>query len=521
MINKMEFSKTKIVFILLVCFFSIVISFGNFFNLGIFSKNKVHLGLDLRGGSQILLKIDYDNYVKEQLTNTISDLKTEFRKNQIRTVPQMKVDVKDGKKENYIYFTLASEPDFKKIKEILKDVNPDLEISRSVSNIYIKYNADNLEKIKYKLLEQSIEIVRRRIDETGTKEPTIQAQGRDRILVQVPGMESPDELKKVLGKTAKMTFHFVNMEILKDGILPPNVEKMKEMNGEYYYNVDKTVILNGDLLQDASATYSEGQPAVSFKFNSIGARKFADITKDNVGRILAIVLDNEVITAPRINTAILGGDGIISGHFTTSEANQVALLLRAGALPAPLEVIEERVVGPSLGQDSIRSGLNACALGFIATLLFALIFYKFFGIFTCITLTINLFITLGALSLINATLTLPGIAGIVLSIGMAVDTNVLIFERIREEYKASGKVYNSIASGFDFAWATIFDSNITTLLIALILFVLGTGSVKGFALVLGIGIFASLFSGVLVTKLLLSTWLNKYQPKTIKMWSVK
>lgn len=517
----MEFSKTKIIFILLICFFAIIISFGNFFNLGIFSKNKVHLGLDLRGGSQILLKIDYENYVKEQLANTISDLKTEFRKNQIRTVPQMKIDTKNGEKENYIYFSLTSEPDFKKIKKILKDVNPDLEISRSVSNIYVKYNKDNLEKIKYKLLEQSIEIVRRRIDETGTKEPTIQAQGRDRILVQVPGMESPDELKQVLGKTAKMTFHFVNMEILKDGILPPNVEKMKEMNGEYYYNVDKTVILNGDLLQDASATYSEGQPAVSFKFNNIGARKFADITKDNIGRILAIVLDNEVITAPRINTAILGGDGIISGHFTSSEANQVALLLRAGALPAPLEVIEERVVGPSLGQDSIRSGLNACVIGFIITLLFALVFYKFFGIFTCITLTVNLFITLGALSLINATLTLPGIAGIVLSIGMAVDTNVLIFERIREEYRASGKVYNSIASGFDFAWTTIFDSNITTLLIALILFILGTGSVKGFALVLGIGIFASLFSGVLLTKLLLSTWLNKYQPKTIKMWSVK
>ncbi|MDD2840460.1 MAG: protein translocase subunit SecD [Rickettsiales bacterium] len=518
---KMEFSKTKIIFILLVCFFATIISFGNFFNLGVFSKNKVHLGLDLRGGSQILLKIDYENYIKEHLTNTISDLKTEFRKNQIRTIPQLKVEIKNGEKENYIYFVLSSESDLKKIKKIVKDVNPDLDFNRVMGDIYIKYNKDTLEKIKYKLLEQSIEIVRKRVDETGTKEPTIQAQGRDRILVQVPGMESPDELKQVLGKTAKMTFHFVNTEILKDGILPPNVEKMKEMNGEYYYNVDKTVILNGDLLQDANATYSDGQPAVSFNFNSLGAKKFADITRDNVGKILAIVLDSEVITAPRINTPILGGDGIISGHFTTEEANQVALLLRAGALPAPLEVIEERVVGPSLGQDSIKSGLNACALGFIITLLFALIFYRFFGFLTCITLTANLFITLGALSLLNATLTLPGIAGIILSIGMAVDTNVLIFERIREEYKASGKVYNSIASGFDFAWVTIFDSNITTLLIALILFMLGTGSVKGFALVLGIGIFASLFSGVLLTKLLLSIWLNKFQPRTIKIWSTK
>ncbi len=517
----MEFSRTKTIFILLVCLIGILLSLGNFYDLGIFSKNTVHLGLDLRGGSQILLKIDYDNYVKEQLANTISDLKTEFRKNQIRTIPQLKIEVKDGEKENYIYFVLTSESDLKPIKKIINNVNPNLDLKRVMNDIYIKYNKDTLEKIKYRLLEQSIEIVRKRIDETGTKEPTIQAQGRDRILVQVPGMESPDELKKVLGKTAKMTFHFVNTEILKDGVLPPNVERMKEMNGNYYYNVDKTVILSGDLLQDANATYSEGKPAVGFKFNDLGAKKFADITKANLGRILAIVLDNEVITAPRINTPILAGNGIITGNFTTAEANQVALLLRAGALPAPLEVIEERVVGPSLGQDSIKSGLNACMIGFILTLLFVLFIYRFFGILTCITLVINLFITLGALSLINATLTLPGIAGIVLSIGMAVDTNVLIFERIKEEYKASGKVYNSVASGFDFAWTTIFDSNITTLLVAIILFALGTGAIKGFALVLGIGIFASLFSGVLLTKLLLSAWLNKFQPRQIKMWSVK
>ncbi|HSQ97898.1 MAG TPA: protein translocase subunit SecD [Rickettsiales bacterium] len=517
----MEFSKIKIAFILLVCFFSVLIGLGNFFNLGMFSNSKVHLGLDLKGGSQILLKIDYDNYVKEQLVNTIAELKTEFRKNQIRTIPQLKINTENGEKESYIYFVLTSESDLKEIKKIVKNVNPDLNFNRVLSDISLKYSKDTLEKIKYKLLEQSIQIVRKRIDETGTKEPIIQAQGRDRILVQVPGMESPDELKQVLGKTAKMTFHFVNTDIIKDGILPPNVEKMKEMNGEYYYNVDKTVILNGDLLQDANATYSEGQPAVSFKFNTLGARKFADITRENVGRILAIVLDNEVITAPRINTPIMGGNGIISGNFTTEEANQVALLLRAGALPAPLEIIEERVVGPSLGQDSIRSGLHACVLGFLAVLLFMIIFYKLLGLLTTITLMVNLFLMLGILSLFNATLTLPGIAGIVLSIGMAVDTNVLIFERIREEYIASKKVYNSVVSGFEYAWATIFDSNITTLLIALILFVLGTGPVKGFALVLGIGIIASLFSGVLLTKLLLSIWLNKFQPRKITIWGVK
>lgn len=513
----MNFSKTKIVFILAVCLLSVLISLGNFFNLGIFSANKVGLGLDLKGGSQILLKMDYENYVKEQLQFTIGELRTEFRKNRIKVVPRLRMELVDGEKESYIYLGVKNENDIKTIKKIVKGINSDLLVSNYDNGVAVKYDKDSINKIKYKLLQQSIEIVRRRIDETGTKEPIIQAQGRDRILVQVPGMESPDELKKVLGKTAKMTFHFVNTNVVSDGVLPPNVEKLKEMNGNYEYYIDKQIILNGDLLQDANATFSEGKPAVSFRFNGIGAKKFAEITKKNVGKILAIVLDNEVVTAPRINTPILGGNGIISGNFTTAEANQVALLLRAGALPVPLEIIEERVVGPSLGQDSIKSGLQACALGLVFVLLFMIFLYKFFGLLTNITLIVNLLFTLAALSLINATLTLPGIAGIVLSIGMAVDTNVLIFERIREEYRESGKVYNSVASGFDFAWTTIFDSNITTLLIAIILYILGSGAVRGFALLLIIGIFASLFSGVMLTKLLLYFWLEKFQPRKINI----
>lgn len=513
----MQFSKTKIVFILFVCLFSILVSLGNFFNLGVFSKNKVSLGLDLKGGSQILLKIDYDGYVREQLQFIIEDLKTEFRKNKIRVVPRLRMEVKDGEKENYIYVATANESEIKEIRKIIKKISTDLIISANVNDILIKYDKDAVNKIKYKLLQQSIEIVRRRIDETGTKEPIIQAQGKDRILIQVPGMDSPDELKKVLGKTAKMTFHLVNTNVGNESVLPSNVERMKEMNGNYYYYIDKQVILNGDLLQDANATFSEGKPAVSFRFNSVGSKKFAEITKKNVGKILAIVLDDEVVTAPRINTPIVGGNGIISGNFTTEEANQVALLLRAGALPAPLDIIEERVVGPSLGQDSIKSGLQACALGLAFVLLFMVLLYKGFGVITNFTLVMNLFFTLAVLSLFNATLTLPGIAGIVLSIGMAVDTNVLIFERIREEYRESGKVYNSVSSGFDFAWTTILDSNLTTLLIAAILYVLGTGPVRGFALVLGIGIFASLFTGVLLTKLLLYFWLEKFQPRKINI----
>lgn len=513
----MEFSKTKIFSILAVCALGLLISLGNFFNLGIFSDNKVHLGLDLKGGSQLLLKIDYDAYIKDQLQFTIDELKTAFRKNKIRTVPKMKIDTnEENEKEVYILFPIL-ENNYKEIKDIVDDINPDLIVAEKDGNVEIRYDNNAINKAKYKLLEQSIEIVRKRIDETGTKEPIIQAQGRDRILVQVPGMESPDELKKVLGKTAKMTFHFVNTNIVDDNALPNNIQKMKEMNNDFYYYVDKQIVLNGDLLQDASATYSEGKPVVAFRMNALGAKKFAEITKNNIGKVLAVVLDNEVITAPRINTPILGGSGVITGNFTSEEANQVALLLRAGALPAPLDIIEERVVGPSLGEDSIKSGLEACALGLVIVFVFMLALYRFFGIISTVTLTINLVLTLAVLSLLNATLTLPGIAGIVLSIGMAVDTNILIFERIKEEYRNTGKVYNSVANGFNYAWATIFDSNITTIIVAIILYALGTGAVKGFALVLGMGILTSLFSGVLLTKLLLYVWLEKFQPKKINI----
>ncbi len=513
----MDFSKTKIISILVVCILGLLISLGNFFDLGIFSKNKVHLGLDLKGGSQILLKIDYEGYIKEQLQFTVDELRTEFRKNKIRVIPRLKADVNENnEKETYIVVS-ATNNNVKEIKKIVKSLNSDLIVAENNDNIEIRYDKNAINKAKYKLLQQSIEIVRKRIDETGTKEPIIQAQGRDRILVQVPGMESPDELKKVLGKTAKMTFHFVNTSIMGDDTLPNNILKMKEMNGDYTYYIEKQVILNGDVLQDANATYVEGKPAVGFKMNSLGSKKFADITKNNIGRFLAIVLDNEVITAPRINTPITGGSGVITGNFTTEEANQTALLLRAGALPAPLSIIEERVVGPSLGEDSIKSGLEACAYGLIIVFIFMLFLYRLFGIISTITLSVNLVLTLASLSLLNATLTLPGIAGIVLSIGMAVDTNILIFERIKEEYKETGKVYNSVANGFNYAWATIFDSNITTIIVSIILYILGSGAVRGFALVLGIGILTSLFSGVLLTKLLLYVWLEKFQPKKIKI----
>jgi preprotein translocase subunit SecD len=316
-------------------------------------------------------------------------------------------------------------------------------------------------------MQQSIEIVRRRIDETGTKEPTIQAQGKNRILVQVPSLESPDEIKKMLGKTAKMTFHFVSTDYYGSNVgtvLPSEVVRMKQMNGDNYYYIDRKVILTGDMLVDANTTYHEGQPAVSFKFNSTGARKFAKITSENIGKLFAIVLDNEVITAPRINGSITGGSGVISGNFTVTEANQVALLLRAGALPAPLKVIEERTVGPSLGRDSITSGLRASVVGILLVAVFMFVAYGFMGFFPNIALLINITLIISALSILGGTLTLPGIAGIVLTMGMAVDANVLIFERIKEELADKKNTMQAVDAGYEFASKTIFDSNITTLI---------------------------------------------------------
>jgi len=470
--------------------------------------------LDLKGGSELVLQVDYGDYTKERLSSVIDSLRDEFRRRQIKVVPRLAVDTTSDGEENYVSFSTKNPVYVKTIRDIVRQMNADLTLTNSGNDYKISFDSNALNRVKYRLLEQSMEIVRKRIDETGTREPIIQSQGRDRILVQVPGMENSDELKNILGKTAKMTFHFVDMNV-SDESVPANVEKMYDMGGRYYYYVDKQAVLSGDSLSDAIATFSEGKPVVSFRLNAEGTKKFADLTKNNIGKILAIVLDDEVVTAPKINSAILGGNGIISGSFSVDEANRVALLLRAGALPTSLKVVQERIVGPSLGQDSIKSGLFACGVGFAFVLLFMVCLYKKFGIIADITLIINLMLTVTVLSLLNATLTLPGMAGLVLSIGMAVDVNVLIFERIREEYAASSEVYNSVKGGFDFAWTTILDSNLTTLIVAIILYVLGTGAIRGFALVLGIGIFISMFSGVLLTKLLLSLWLERFQPKTI------
>jgi len=506
----LHFSKAKILFISLICLASIIyatpsmlIGSGESFVQKILPQQKVNLGLDLRGGSQLMLEVDFDYYLKEQLTNLRDEIKNSFRDESVRVVPELA-----GSK---IIFTLTDEEQKKLAKKLIKKLSGNVDVDENSGQFQVYFSDAELVVIKQNLIKQSIEIIRRRIDENGTKEPTIQAQGEDRILLQVPGIENSSELKSLLGKTAKMTFHF-----LAENHAEQDVMRLFDYENRQY-PVRKEVVLSGDLLTDANPTYHEGMPAVSFRFNAVGSRKFAQITKDNVGKILAIVLDGKVVTAPRINGVINQGSGIISGNFTTKEASEVALLLRAGALPTPLKVVEERTVGPSLGLDSINSGKLSVlvAIGFIGS--FMLLFYGFFGLLANVAMLINIAIIIAVLAAIGATLTLPGIAGIVLTMGMSVDANVLIFERIKEELREKKAVLASIELGFNQAFRTIIDSNLTTLIVAFFLYLFGNGPVKGFAVTLSIGILSSMFSAIILTRMLIAIWLKKVRPKKLNL----
>ena len=367
--------------------------------------------------------------------------------------------------------------------------------------------------------------MRRRIDETGTREPTIQRQGADRILVQLPGIDDPDRIKKLLGKTAKLTFKLLDENTTVGdalmGRLPPGSQLLEDADAvdnegrPIQRVVRKRIIVGGEHLTDAQPTFQENQPVVSFRFDPVGARKFGDATSKNVGRRLAIVLDNKVISAPVIRSAITGGSGIITGGFTVREATDLALLLRAGALPAPLVILEERTVGPDLGADSIRAGKIAAVLGLVFVVVFMAVCYGLFGLAANVALLMNIVIIAAALSAFQATLTLPGIAGIVLTIGMAVDANVLVFERIREELAGGRTPISSVDAGYRRALTTIIDSNVTTLIAAILLLALGSGPVKGFGVTLAIGICTSMFTAVMVARLIIVTWLRKRRPQSL------
>jgi len=369
-------------------------------------------------------------------------------------------------------------------------------------------------------VDQSIQIVERRVNELGTVEPSIQREGVDRILVQVPGLQDPTHLKDIIGKTAKLTFRLVDVSMSPDQAIqngpPPDSEILKDHN-QVPYVIQKRIMVSGEDLTDAQPGFDQrtSEPIVTFRFNSNGARRFAQVTQENVGRPFAIVLDNEVISAPVIREPILGGSGQISGSFTVEQANDLAILLRAGALPAPLTIIEERTVGPGLGQDSIQKGKIAAAVGSVLVVVFMLATYGLFGFFANVAVAVNVAMIFGLLSLLNATLTLPGIAGIVLTVGIAVDSNVLIYERIREEVRSGRSAISAIDAGFTRALATILDSNITTFIAAAVLFFIGTGAVRGFAVTLGIGILTTVFTAFTLTRLIVASWVRWRRPQLV------
>ncbi len=513
----LNFSKINIFFIYLIFFIISIFSILNFQNReNIIINKKVNLGLDLQGGSYLLLEINSNNLIEEKIQSKVIPLKKLLNENNL----------------NYRDFKIQNKKIYLKIDDIDKfdliffskknnNLNPYIDNYRSFELDYKKLKDNYVEIIfsKYGLLtinnsalKQSIEIVRRRIDDVGTKEPTILQRGEKRILVELPGLKDPERVKKLLGKTAQLNFRLVqeNSEF--------GVDKLISETGETL-NVSKRIVMSGENLIDAqpSIQNQQNEPTVSFTLDRLGAQKFGRATTDNVGKRLAIVLDGKVISAPNINEPITSGNGMISGNFTFQEATDLALLLRSGALPTPLNVVEERTVGPDLGEDSIKSGITSLVVGFFLVIFFMFYKYKLFGMIANISLIANLLMLVGILTILEATLTLPGIAGIILTVGMAVDANVLIFERIREELKTEKSIIHAFDTGYSKAKITVLDANITTLIAAVILFAFGSGPIKGFAITLGIGIVTTLFTAYFMARHLTSIIILNSNNKNINI----
>ena len=513
----LHFSKLKIIFIYLLVVFLSYFTISNFLspNYKLIDR-KINLGLDLQGGSYLLLEVDSNPIVVEKIQNKFLTLKKFFRKQNIK-FKNIKIE------NNEIYFEIDefSKDAFieaftnKKDNSINNyfDKYKKFEFEHTIigNKVSIQYSKFGIIEIKNSSIDQALEIVRRRVDEVGTNEPNILKRGNDRILVELPGLDDPSRIKKLLGKTAKLTFRFITDE--NEGTF--GSEKMSfEDNTEEAF-ISKRIILSGDHLIDAQPRMDTqtNQTVVTFSMDRLGTKKFARATLEGVGKRLAIILDNKIISAPVIREPITGGKGQISGSFNFQSATDLALLLRSGALPAPLSIIEERTVGPDLGKDSIESGTNALIIGFVLVILFMFFKYRIFGLIADLTLIVNLFLLIGILTIFEATLTLPGIAGIILTVGMAVDANVLIYERIKEETKIEKNNIIAFDEGYKKAQTAVFDANITTLIAASILFFLGSGPVKGFAVTLGIGIISTLFSVYYFARHLTSTFVIKNKDK--------
>ena len=490
----------------------------------------IPLGLDLRGGSHLLFQLDVDEVKRERMEAIRDDVRRVLRDARLQ---HQGINFQG----NGVVFRLRDGQDATlALTEVRKLAQPiggalstsgqyDLDVRNTDGLFSVTLTEAGLRDRTLRAMDQSIEVIRRRIDQLGTVEPSIQRQGLDRILVQAPGLKDPKELIDVIGSTAKLAFRLVDQTMRVEEVLngrpPADSEVLYQEEGgqRIPYLIQKRVIVSGDDLVDAQATFDPQtrEPVVSFRFNASGGRRFGQVTQENVGRPFAIVLDNKVISAPVIRDPILTGAGQISGRFTVEGANKLALLLRAGALPAKLTVVEERSVGPGLGRDSIEAGTNATIIGSILVVLFMFATYGVFGLMANIAVMIHVGMMFGLMTLVGVTLTLPGIAGIVLTVGMAVDSNVLIYERIREEWKSGRSLIASIDAGFTKAIATIWDANITQLLAALILFFLGTGPVRGFAVTLGLGILTTVFTAVTFTKLLVIVWLRWTKPTSIPL----
>lgn len=478
-------------------------------NLPSWLPNKtVNLGLDLRGGSHLQLQVDVDSVIRaraEDLVNTARpDLRAEkVGYTKIVSIPGgMRLSLKEGE-------------DVNKVRKVLRGIDDTLNIivSEDRKTVEATLSEQGLKEIRDQTIDQSIEIVRRRVDESGTKEPSIARQGDDRIIVQLPGVDDPKYIKDMLGKTAKLSFHLVDLggDASGSGVrsLP-----MQENPGQMI-PVQRKALITGDMLVNAQPAFQDGMSVVSFRLNAVGAKKFCEVTRANTHKPFAIVLDNVVLSAPNINEPICGGSAIISGSFTVQETNDLSILLRAGALPAPLHVMEERTVGPSLGADSVEAGKTACLMAVLFVTIMMCSVYGLFGVFSSLTLWVNMAMILAIMSVLQATLTLPGIAGIVLTIGLAVDANVLIYERMKEELRSGRSIASALDHAYKRALTTITDSNLTSLIAAIILFSFGTGPIKGFAVTMSIGVATSFFCAMMLTRLMIVTWLRTYKPKAI------
>ncbi|MCH2163093.1 MAG: protein translocase subunit SecD [Marinovum sp.] len=490
----------------------------------------VNLGLDLRGGAHLLAEVQVEDVYEQRITSLWPEVRDVLRPERstvgtIRRQPSppdelhVRISQPEGMARALELVRGLAQPVTSTIN-VSGILENDLEASGQDDLIIVTLSEAERVASDERTLQQALETIRRRIDEVGTREPTIQRQGADRILIQVPGLGSAQELKDIIGTTAQLTFQPVIGRAASADDAPGvgnEIAPSLDENGVFYI-LEENPVVTGEELVDAQPSFDQnGRPAVNFRFNPAGARKFGDYTAENIGNPFAIVLDDEVISAPVIQSHIPGGSGIITGNFSVEESTNLAVLLRAGALPAELTFLEERTIGPELGQDSIDAGKIATIVAFAAVLVFMFLSYGLFGIFANVALIINICLIFGLLSLIGGTLTLPGIAGIVLTVGMAVDANVLVFERIREELKTAKGPSRAIELGYEKALSAIVDANITTFITAVILFAMGSGPVRGFAITLGLGILTSVFTAIFVTRVMIVMWFERARPRTLEV----